>query len=275
MTCRPARAVGYGPPDRSGRSIEAAQAGAGIVPALVVTVAAGLSPFTAAGATPAMQGVPVSGAMAGTEDYCAGYERTFHGAWPGREGGVSDGRPVLFRIGVNARGEGCYAQLNVMTPPGVAPFELPRFRAEAGEGTWRLRYRDTVLEIDTASRAAARRQGEEPPQTGTLLAHPPPVGEAPPSPTARQRARWYGKWRGRLSRLPFRVTLRFAESETGEVIGRISSLLMRQTFMGRFHGEMLVFRWRNRHVGLVMEPGGDTLVYHDYRGRVHRFRRRR
>lgn len=275
MTRRPARAVGYGPPARSSRSSEAARAGAGIVPALVVAVAAGLSPFAAAaGATTAKQGAPVSPAMAGTEDYCAGYEQTFNGKWTAVEAGAS-GPPVLFRIGVNAPGEGCYAQLNVMTPPGVAPFELPRFRAEAGDDTWRLRYRDTVLEIDTARGTAVRRQGEEPPQTGILLAHPPPVGEAPPPPTARQRARWYGKWRGRLSRLPFPVTLRFAESGTGEVVGRISSLLMRQTFTGRFHGEMLVFRWRNRHVGLVMEPGGDTLVYHDYRGRVHRFRRRR
>jgi len=49
---------------------------------------------------------------------------------------------------------------------------------------------------------------------------------------------------------------------------------MKQTFTGRFYGEMLVFRWRNRHVGLVMEPGGDVLVYTDYRGRIHRFRRR-
>lgn len=274
MTRRPARAVGYGPPARSRRSIGAARAGAGVVPALVVAVAAGLSPFAAAGATTATQRVPVSAAMAGTEDYCAGYEQTFHGKWTPVEAGTL-GPPVLFRIGVNSRGKGCYAQLNVMTPPGVAPFELPRFRADAGDDIWRLHYRGTVLEIDTARGTAVRRLGEEPPQSGTLLAHPPPVGEAPPPPTARQRARWYGKWRGRLSRLPFPVTLRFAESGTGEVVGRISSLLMRQTFRGRFHGEMLVFRWRNRHVGLVMEPGGDTLVYHDYRGRVHRFRRRR
>ena len=37
---------------------------------------------------------------------------------------------------------------------------------------------------------------------------------------------------------------------------------------------MLVFRWRNRHVGLVMEPGGDVLTYHDYKGRTFHFRRR-
>ena len=50
---------------------------------------------------------------------------------------------------------------------------------------------------------------------------------------------------------------------------------MAKTFTGRFHGEMLVFRWRNRHVGLHMEPDGDTLVYNDYKGRVFRFRRKR
>ena len=52
-------------------------------------------------------------------------------------------------------------------------------------------------------------------------------------------------------------------------------LLMAENFTGRFHGEMLVLRWRNRHVGLRMEPGGDALAYNDYRGRVFRFRRRR
>ena len=36
---------------------------------------------------------------------------------------------------------------------------------------------------------------------------------------------------------------------------------------------MLVFRWRNRYVGLVMDPEGDVLVYTDYKGRVSRFRR--
>ena len=50
-------------------------------------------------------------------------------------------------------------------------------------------------------------------------------------------------------------------------------LLMAKTFTGEFHGEMLVFRWKNRHVGLLMEPDGDTLVYTDYKGRVSRFRR--
>ena len=47
-------------------------------------------------------------------------------------------------------------------------------------------------------------------------------------------------------------------------------LLMVKNFTGRFHGEMLVFRWKNRHVGLLMEPDGDTVVY---KGRVSRFRR--
>ena len=53
--------------------------------------------------------------MAGTEQYCMGYERTFHGKWAAGDAGVSD-PPVLFRIGANADGGGCYAQLNVMTP---------------------------------------------------------------------------------------------------------------------------------------------------------------
>ena len=34
-----------------------------------------------------------------------------------------------------------------------------------------------------------------------------------------------------------------------------------------------MFRWRNRHVGLVMDAGSDTLVYTDYKGRVSRFDR--
>ena len=69
------------------------------------------------------------------------------------------------------------------------------------------------------------------------------------------------------------MTLWFDESGAGEVIGRISTLLMSEHFAGRFHGEMLVFQWKNRHVGLVMESDGDTVVYNDYRGRVSRFRR--
>ena len=75
--------------------------------------------------------------MAGTEHYCTGYETTFHGAWEARDGGDGGdaGPSVLFRIGVNAGGEGCYAQLNVMTPPGVAPYELPVSRPRRGTAT--------------------------------------------------------------------------------------------------------------------------------------------
>ena len=78
-------------------------------------------------------------AVAGTERYCTGYETTFHGAWGAGEAGEieEDGAaarpPVLFRVGVNGDGAACYAQLNVRTPPGVAPYELPRFRAD-GQG---------------------------------------------------------------------------------------------------------------------------------------------
>ena len=42
--------------------------------------------------------------------------------------------------------------------------------------------------------------------------------------------------------------------------------LMKKTFTGRFHGEMLVFRWRNRHVGLLMEPGGRNARLHRLQG---------
>ena len=216
-------------------------------------------------------------AMAGTEHYCAGYERTFHGAWETGTGRAVAGPPVLFRIGANSRGAGCYAQLNMRTPPGVAPYELPRFRAKAREGgtAWTLRYRAMVLEFDTKSGTVVRIEGGTVVRNGILLARPPAVGEPPPAPPARQRQRWYGRWRGRISGLPFPVTLRFSPSEGGRVRGGISMLLMTENFTGRFHGEMLVFRWRNRHVGLRMEPGGDTLAYNDYRGRVFRFRRRR
>ena len=254
--------------------MEAAPARAGIVPALVVAGAAGLSPFATAVAATATQGAPDSGAMAGTEDYCAGYEQTFNGTWASVEPGAT-GPPVLFRIGANADGAGCYAQLNLATRSGVAPYELPRFQArERDAAAWTLRYRDIVLEVDPARGSAVRRKGGAPPRSGALLALSPQVGEAPPRPPSRQRARWYGKWRGRLSGIPFRVTLRFAEARAGEVTARISSLLMRRTFMGWFHGEMLVFRWRNRHVGLRMEPDGKAIVYNDYRGRVFRFQRR-
>ena len=246
---------------------------------LLVAAAGALAPPLpgVAGAADPADGPAEATALAGTEDYCTGYERTFHGVWSGGGEEETGARPVLFRIGVNAaRGEGCYAQLNVMSPLGVAPYELPRFRAEAGgDGAWTLRYRDIVLEIDPAGGRAVRRAGSAPPRSGALLARPPRVGDAPPLAPARQRARWYGKWRGRLSGVPFRVTLRFSDAGGGRVHGRISSLLMNQAFTGRFHGEMLVFRWRNRHVGLVMEPGGHALVYNDYKGRTYRFRRRR
>ena len=214
--------------------------------------------------------------MAGTEHYCTGYETTFHGAWEAGEGGEdAAGLPVLFRIGANAGGEGCYAQLNVRTPPGVAPYELPRFGARArGGGAWILRYRKTVLEIDAGNGTVVRREGGGgPPRTGVLLANAPTVEDPPPPPPAPRRERWYGRWRGHFPGVPFPISLRFAASEAGRVQGRISSLLMAMTFTGRFHGEMLVFRWRNRHVGLVMDEGSDALVYTDYRGRVSRFRR--
>ncbi|MCY4454124.1 MAG: hypothetical protein OXC01_19475 [Immundisolibacterales bacterium] len=252
---------------------------AGFAPVIVAAV--GVAGFSllpgVVEAAAAKEGVTAGAvvAMADTEEYCTGYEHTFHGEWSGRDDGDGSGRPVLFRIGVSAGGKGCYAQLNVRTPPGVAPYELPRFRADAGgDGSWTLRYRDTVLEVDAATGTAVRRRGGEAPQPGTLLAHAPAVGDPPSAPPAGERARWYGKWRGRLSGVPFRVTLRFTESGSGTVKGRVTSLLMRRSFTGRFHGGMLVFRWRNRHVGLVMQPGGDTLVYHDYKGRVYRFRRR-
>lgn len=213
-------------------------------------------------------------ALPDTQRYCAGYETTFHGEWPKGEDGTAES-PVLFRIGVNAGGKGCYAQLNVKTPPGIAPYELPRFQVEAGDGgEWTLRYRSFVFTVDPGRGTAVRIRGGEADQIGTLLEQPPPVREMLPAPSAERRSRWYGKWGGRISRQPFPVTLQFAESSSGEVEGRISMLLKKRDFIGRFHGEMLMFRWKNRHVGLVMEPDGDTLVYNDYRGRVYRFRRR-
>ena len=99
--------------------------------------------------------------MDGTERYCVGYERTFHGEWEAGVDLAGAGPPVLFRIGANSRGAGCYAQLNVRTLPGVAPYELPRFRAKSkGGGTaWMLRYREIVLDLDTKSGTAVRREG--------------------------------------------------------------------------------------------------------------------
>ena len=190
----------------SRRSVAAARsARVRLVPVIVAVGVVGLPPNSAAvGAATAKEGVAVEAAvaMADTDEYCTGYERTFHGEWSDGAGG---GRPVLFRIGVDSGGTGCYAQLNVMTPPGVAPYELRRFRVEAsGDGAWTLRYRDTVLEIDSATGTAVRRKGDEAPQPGALLAHAPAVGDSPPALSAKERVRWYGKWRGRLSEVPFR-----------------------------------------------------------------------
>ena len=236
----------------------------------------GLACTGTAGGTPLKESLPTASAMAGTEDYCNGYERTFHGEWTGWGGAGASGTPILFRIGANAGGEGCYAQLNVMAPPGVAPYELPRFRAEAQDGTaWTLRYGDIVLSLDPGSETAVRRQGTGDPWTGVLRARPPAIAGAQPAPSTRQMERWNGKWTGRFADLPLRVTLRLSPSGANEVTGRISTWLGKKSFTGRFHGELLVFRWKNRHVGLVMEPGGDTLVYTDYKGRIARFRRPR
>ena len=246
-----------------------------LAPALAV-ILSGVGPAWNLGAeTPPDEAVPRAAAMSGTEDYCVGYGTTFHGEW-NAGGAAASGPPTPFRIGVNAGGAACYAQLGVMSSTRVAPHEVPRFRVRSrGGDTWSLRYRDFALDLDANSGSVVRRRGAEPPWTGVLLSGPPPLGAALPAPPGEQRKRWYGKWRGRLSGIPFRVTLRFAPSGAGEVRGRISSLLMNESFTGRFHGEMLVFRWRNRHVGLVMEPGGDELVYNDYKSRVFRFRRAR
>ena len=224
-------------------------------------------------APPVVRGEAV--AMAGTERYCTGYDTTFHGVWEGGRGTAVAASPVLFRIGLNPGGAGCYAQINVRIPPGVAPYELPRFRARAGPGgnTWTLRYRAVALEIDVGSGRVIRREGGAAVRKGRLLPEPPPVGKTLPPPSAERRGRWYGTWRGRFPGAPLRVTLRFNESSAGRIMGRMSMVLMSQDFIGRFQGDMLVFRWKNRHVGLIMEPGGDNLVYNDYRGRVSRFRR--
>ena len=254
-----------------------------LVAALEVGFAAAWHGAATAAETPAQPVMREEVAMVGTERYCAGYDTTFHGVWGAGEAGEAEATvagaapPVLFRIGLNAGGAGCYAQLNVRTPPGVAPYELARFRARAGPGgdTWTLRYRADIIEIDVGSGRVVRREGENPARSGLLLPGPPPVGGHLPPPSAERRARWYGTWRGRFPGAPLRVTLRFNESSAGGVSGRISMFLMSQNFTGRFHGDMLVFQWKNRHVGLLMEPDGDTFVYNDYRGRVSRFRRTR
>ena len=251
----------------------------GICALALVLAASGAGSGFAAGdagaAAPPRTDGPGATVMAGAERYCTGYEHTFHGAWTpeGRKGA-----PILFRVGANtgAGGRGCYAQLNVMEGRGIAPYELPRFRVETGDGgVWTLRYRDLHVVLDTGRRTAVHRQGGGPPRAGRLLDRPPPVGNVPPAPPARRMERWSGRWRGRFASLPFPVTLRFSGAGANEVQGRISALLWARSFTGRFHGEMLVFRWRNRHVGLVMEEDGNSLVHVNYRGKVFRFHRRR
>ena len=213
-------------------------------------------------------------ALTGTEAYCSGYETTFHGEWRD-ESGKELASPVLFRIGVNDNRRGCYAQLNILRPSGIAPYELPRFRATVEhDGSRTLRYQDRVLEIDPREGTAVSSKGKSVFRVGVLLDRPPEVEEIPPPPPARQRERWYGKWRGRFPGLPARVTLRFSPAGADRVMGRASMLLLRESFIGYFHGDMLIFQWRNRHVGLLMEPDGDEFVYTDYKWRVFRFRRR-
>ena len=145
--------------------------------------------------------------MAGTEHYCTGYETTFYGAWEAGE--ASDGGgwrrprapPVLFRIGVNADGKGCYAQLNVKTPArGRPPTSFPV--SEPGRGT------ATPGPFATGRPSSRSMPGAEPwsgvragdsARTGVLLARAPAVGEPPPPPpSAPRRERWYGRWQGRF-----------------------------------------------------------------------------
>ena len=254
----------------------AARAG-GICALALPLAAAGAGSGSAAGgvgaAAPPRTGGPAATVMAGAERYCTGYEHTFHGVWTSED---EEGAPVLFRVGANggAGGRGCYAQLNVMERRGIAPYELPRFHVETEDGGLRtLRYRTILLVLDTERRTAVHRQGDGPPRTGSLLERPPPVGNVPPAPPARRMERWYGRWRGRFAGLPFPVTLRFSGGAANEVNGRISALLWARSFTGRFHGEMLVFRWRNRHVGLILEEGGNSLVHVNYRGEAFRFHR--
>ena len=72
----------------------------------------------------------------------------------------------------------------------------------------------------------------------------PPPSAVRRLPSAERRSRWYAIWRGRFPGVPFRVTLRFTGSFAGDVLGRIAMLLISQTFTGRVHRVMLVFRWR-------------------------------
>ena len=70
--------------------VAAGSARAGFVPVIVAVGVVGLPPFSAAvGAATAKEGVTVEAAvaLADTEEYCTGYERTFHGEWSGGGGG--------------------------------------------------------------------------------------------------------------------------------------------------------------------------------------------
>ena len=174
-------------------SIILAVTAAGLVPAGLVP--AGLAADSKAPVQPV---VPEAAAMAGTEDYCTGYGRTFHGEWEAGEGGDgAGGAPaVLFRIGVSGDGSACYAQLNARTPPGVAPYEFPRFGATAtGGSAWTLRYRNTVLEIDAGNGTAVRREGGNVARSGVLRARAPGRRRFPaatPRPGAEALARVVG-----------------------------------------------------------------------------------
>ena len=64
----------------------------------------------------------------------------------------------------------------------------------------------------------------------------------PDSAANHRMEHWYGTWHGRLSGLPTQVILESSPLGANEGRGRISSLLITQTFTGRFHGEILVFR---------------------------------
>ena len=212
----------------------------------------------------------VPGVLWGTEGYCRGYEETFQGWWK------TEGPPVTFRVGVNNDGnKGCYAQLSVAVSDGIAPYELPRFRVSRQDGLWSLAYRNAKVRIDPVHRTASRRVGEDATYVGTLREDALPLQPPPTPPSEQWIRRWHGSWKGRFAKLPFAVTLRFAGSDPNRIEGRISAPFTAKTFIGRFHGEMLVFRWKNRHIGLRLEEAGDTLVHVNYRGKVFRFRRKR
>ncbi len=245
-----------------GRSVTAAAA-----PALALAGLAASVPSSPAGA------VEAPAIMAGAERYCEGYEETFDGVWTS-----GAGAPVPFRVGVappGAEARACYAQLNVDEARRIAPYELRRYEASRGPGgvVWTLRYRHFEVEIDPARGTAAHRRGEAEAETGVLLPVPPPVAPAPPAPSPDRAERWYGKWKGRFPGVPFPVTLRLSESGPGEVGGELSVPLLSRSFAGRFHGGMLVFPWKNRHIGFSLEPDGGTLVHVSYKGEVFRLRR--